>query len=132
MRDGTCILYLYIAGENFDSDSFNKGLDLSLKGNIGSSKNVVKGITERYWKSKEIDVVTDEFVEDILDDLLNSYKTAFLSLRSFGDSVISVNIVVHNNDINSPRGYHFSNELLGLLGEVGAEVDIDIYGPVVE
>jgi hypothetical protein len=132
MKDGTCTLYLYIAGESFDSDSFNKGLDPSLKGNIGSSNNVEKGITERYWESKEIDVVTEEFVEGILYDLLTSYKPAFLSLRSFDHSVISVNVVVHNNDINSPRGYHFSNELLSLLVEVGAEVDIDIYGPVVE
>ena len=132
MSIDTCSLYLYIAGKNFDPDAFNKTLALSLKGNIGSRNNRLKGVVEKYWKSKETEVPTSDFVGDALFDLLEFYKSALLSLRPIDDMDIGANIVVHNSDIHSQRGYSFSKELINLLSEIGAEVDIDVYGPPIE
>jgi len=129
MKDGNCSLYLYVAGENFDSDAFSKSLGPSLKGSIGSRTNRLKGVVEKYWKSKETEIADSEFVGDALFDLLETYKSSLLSLRPLDDKDIGANIVVHNSDLYSQRGYSFSKELLGLLVEVGAEVDIDVYGP---
>ena len=125
-----CLVYLYIDGEDFDPDSFCKGLGPKLKGEIKQKKRAVSGSGEKYWKSKEIQVELTSNVKDCLYDLLVSYKSALLSLDSIENKRIFAEIVVRYNDLDSLGGFYFPQKLLCLLTEVGAEVDIDVYGPL--
>lgn len=125
-----CYVYLWVDGRDFDPDAFNKSMDPSLKGDIANRKRAENGFTEKYWKSREIQVEPKGNAEDCLYDLLTSYKSALLSLDSIENKRIFAEIVVRYSDIDFLEGFYFPQKLICLLAEVGAEMDIDIYGPL--
>ena len=125
----SCLVYLYIDGKDFDPETFNKSLDSNLKGSIKIKKIAEIEFSGKYWVSKEIQVDPNGYSEDCLYDLLKSYKPSLLSLGALKTKRIFAKIITYYSDSTSLSGYSFSKELLGLLVEVGAEVDIDVYGP---
>jgi hypothetical protein len=125
-----CYVYLWVDGRDFDPDAFNKSMDPSLKGNIENRKRAENDFTKKYWKSKEIQVEPKDNAEDCLYNLLVSYKSALLSLDSIENKRIFAEIVVRYSDLDSIRGFYFPQKLLCLLAKVGAELDIDVYGPL--
>lgn len=114
-----CYVYLKVLGEAFDFDRFNSELNTDLKGIVKETKNT----KEKYWESNRIEVLKG-YPEDHLYDLLKLYAGQLTSINC--EKRVFAEIVMYCSDLDSLRGVYLPTELIKLLSELGAEVDIDI------
>ena len=121
-------IYIWMDGENFDAETFQNSLDDSLRGTVDTRKRVIKGRVERfapYWMS-EVCTPALHDIEGEFIRLLSRYRTAILRARASHATRIVVEIVAEFASVDDMRGFYLPPDVLRLLSEMGAAVDVDI------
>lgn len=121
-------VYVWVDGVCFDPDLFNSSLSIELQGTTLSRKKIINGKVEsvgRYWKSEVVKVVSD-YPEDSLAELLFKLKDELLKIRHLSKIRIVAELVVEYEETDPPRGFFFQKEVIQLLAEIGAHLDIDV------
>ncbi len=122
-------VYIWVDGNNFDPDRFNKSLDADNQGLVLYRKRVENGEVEKYgqyWKSNDVDVHVDR-PEESLENLLRLLRIDLLKIKDIPSIRIVAEFVVIYNTNDSTRGFFFSPTTIQLLDEIGAGLDLDIY-----
>lgn len=123
-------VYLWVGGEGFSPQAFQRKLDPSLQGTIEHRKRRREdGDVEQYgehWKSPVVDV--DDHIEavDRLYELFRQLRPALLAIRS-STTVVRGEIVSFFHYGSEVHGFYLSPEMIALLSEIGASLDIDQY-----
>src|SRR5690348_5734246 len=119
---------LMIEGPVFDPAAFDSRLEHGLKGNVRTRNHLSKKSKNRpiYWESNEI-VSNSGYPEDALFRLLTAYENTLIEIRTKSvDVVIRVQMIEEYYESESPRGFYFSSALVGTLGRLGADLDVNL------
>ena len=121
--------YIYIAGEGFDPDEFNRNLPSDMKGTVHTTKKVGAGrkpaVGFKYWMSAMIDV-RSEHPEETLYRILFPIKEYLKEIQNISNIMIKATVVGNFKNANAVQGLFLPNDLIQLLAEVGAGVDFDL------
>jgi hypothetical protein len=92
-----------------------------------SDKRIIKIWKENLW-CYDISIESNEWVSDFVDAFFNSIiiprKKTIKELTATCECELAITLYYY--DHWNP-GFHFNKEIIQVLGEIGAELDLDIY-----
>jgi hypothetical protein len=116
-------------------DKITDSLDLKptktgLKGEeyeVGGQKKIRKTRDCNFWEI-ELKTLTNDFIGDLVDKFVNDFiKDRIKEIKMFSDNCqCKLTVVQYYRDSWNP-GYFFSRDLVRLLADINAEIDIDTY-----
>mgnify|MGYP001277097515 CR=1 FL=1 len=121
-------IYIWIDGDQFDADEFQRNLSPGLIGSVQSRKRFTSGVVEhfgKYWESEVKDSIFDHPEEELVN-LFVRYKHELLRARAEKASRIVGEIVATYRNLDEARGFYLSHEMIQLLAQLSASIDIDI------
>lgn len=119
-------IYVSVQGKTFNPGEFHKSVKPPLIGHVRRRKHGGKPLTDvplEYWSTAEIEVTGD--LDLALAGLLEKLLPAFPPSRCAAELEVMAHIVIEFMHGEEPKGLFLSRNTIRLLGEVGAQLDID-------
>jgi len=94
---------------------------------VGGQKRIKKARDYNFWELESI-ITTNDFIGDLLDKFVDNFiKDRIKEIKILSDNCqCKLTVVQYYRDGLNP-GYFFSRDLVKLLANINAEIDIDTY-----